>query len=60
MRSVSEYNGINSYCMLRFSYRLNVLEIKKLAAICVMVVLMVVDLVARVVALEVADHTKTE
>ena len=24
MRSVSEYNGINSYCMLRFSYRLNV------------------------------------
>lgn len=60
MRSVSEYNGINSYCMLRFSYRLNVLEIKKLAAICVMVVLMVVDLVARVVALEVADHTKAE
>lgn len=24
LRSVSEYNGINSYCMLRFSYRLNV------------------------------------
>ncbi len=24
MRSVSEYNGINSYCMLRFSYRLNI------------------------------------
>lgn len=24
MRSVSEYNGINSYCMLRFTYRLNV------------------------------------
>lgn len=24
MRSVSEYNGVNSYCMLRFSYRLNV------------------------------------
>lgn len=23
MRSVSEYNGINSYCMLRFTYRLN-------------------------------------
>lgn len=23
-RSVSEYNGINSYCMLRFTYRLNV------------------------------------
>jgi hypothetical protein len=36
------------------------LEIKKLAAICVMAVLMVVDLVARVVALEVADHTKAE
>lgn len=24
LRSVSEYNGINSYCMLRFTYRLNV------------------------------------
>lgn len=24
MRSVSEYNGVNSYCMLRFSYRLNI------------------------------------
>lgn len=24
MRSVSEYNGVNSYCMLRFAYRLNV------------------------------------
>lgn len=24
LRSVSEYNGINSYCMLRFIYRLNV------------------------------------
>lgn len=24
IRSVSEYNGINHYCMLRFSYRLNV------------------------------------
>ena len=26
MRSVSEYNGVNSYCMLRFSYRLNTLK----------------------------------
>ena len=24
MRSVSEYNGINSYCMVRFIYRLNI------------------------------------
>ena len=24
LRSVSEYNGINSYCMLRFTYRLNI------------------------------------
>ena len=29
MRSVSEYNGVNSYCMLRFSYRLNVFGSKK-------------------------------
>ncbi|GAE23453.1 hypothetical protein JCM10003_3222 [Bacteroides pyogenes JCM 10003] len=24
IRSVSEFNGINSYCMLRFTYRLNI------------------------------------
>ena len=24
MRSVSEYNGVNSYCMLHFIYRLNI------------------------------------
>lgn len=24
IRSVSEYNGVNSYCMLRFTYRLNI------------------------------------
>ena len=24
MRSVSEYNGINSYCMVHFIYRLNI------------------------------------
>ena len=29
MRSVSEYNGVTNYCMLRFSYRLNIFGSKE-------------------------------
>lgn len=34
-RSVSSYNGVNSYCMLHFIYRLNILAVRVRAKACV-------------------------